>query len=279
MTRASLPTNMNKRSGRKTVATTRLPGVPWILSLLLCSPTVLQANESRDGFWKRGAREALTEGEATGKWVLVYFPDPGKEDPPQVRSFSLSKKMSTRVTAGRVRAREVENLVQRFLLGEASYPALVLVNPYGETVCKWQESWRSTEVVGRYQAARRKLKRLFNDIETRLDRAERALELARSTDATRYLEEARQLIRAGFPHETRVANLLETLLKAADHALIEVLALDGLVSDTRLLDMLARVEKDFPLKEVAERLAREKKRVRERKIGGGSLPVRSRKPD
>jgi hypothetical protein len=239
------------------------------VALTTAGPVTTADAVGRD-FWNRRGTEALEEGESGGRWVLIYFPDPdAKRDPTEIRSFSVPPKMTAELIGARARAEELEALWKLFRMdADSDVPALVLVSPHGEPVHGWKKRWRPHDVLEKFLSERRDLLRRYKSIDRLLERAERAFKLARAAESIKLAKEAATNMRKGFPQEARIQNLAGRLRTRADDALLQTLALEGLVADSKLLRDLARLAGVYPLDKFVERIESEKERVRARTVGG-----------
>lgn len=223
------------------------------------------------GFWDRTVTQAIKESAEGAQWILVYFPSPlDREDPPQVTAFPPPGTQDGLFIGARVRADEVSALLKKYNVGEL--PALVVLDPYGTPRRLWEVRWTVRSVVRNVTLLNRQLRKLLVEIDRKATAAENAFGEKKYTES---IAICREVIRKAPRSERRVTArervlaLEAKMLAVANGELLDVLAREGLIADRELELKLVKLETKFGgLLPFEQRIAREKARLKGRKIGG-----------
>ena len=239
------------------------------LLLLLPDGARAQANPPWEAeVWSATLEDARAKSIEDGRPVLLLFPPirPGVYRPLQDTAGVLQS--MDRLHPARARGEEAASLLERY--GLRDLPALVLLDRHGGVVERWQgllplDLWPQVE---------RDVKRLRKEEEELAGAVREARAALRREDYAALVTSLRQAARsprAGYPEREEAARLELELLGRASAALRRTLGQEGLVSDARLAEKLTLVRERFPHRAVEERIARELKRLQERRVGGGAL--------
>ena len=135
-----------------------LPRV-FVMLIFFCPVYIYPEDVSTNEFWDNSFDQAVESGKREERWILVYFPSALDEnDPSQVRKFLPSGPLASRILGARVRATEVQQLIQKFKI--KNLPALVLFDPFANAHHNWEKHWFGKEVLNRIQILDRKLNKL-----------------------------------------------------------------------------------------------------------------------
>ncbi len=221
-----------------------------------------------DDFWANDVSDAIERAARETRWVLVYFPSPDDaDDPVQVRRFAPGATLEKHVLGARVRGDDVVRLLERYEIYKL--PALVMLDPYGGVQRRWSERWSIRDVRAAALSGHRRLVRRLEELDRKLELAREALAAGDHATAIGLCREVIGRSSSGFPQRGEVALILGRVLRDAERELLELLALEGIISDRRLGAALEKLGERYEgLPPFDARIDRERRRLRGRRIGG-----------
>ncbi len=149
-----------------------------------------------------------------------------------------------------------------------AFPAVVLVDPFGNALPALVSEESLKDLWSQLQTLDNRLKSLLADLEKKAAQAERSLASGDYAASHAVSLEVLQRGRTGYPPRQRAEEVLRRIEEEADRTLLRTLSQEGLIPDRELARQLAGLAGRFPIKYFQDRLRREKERLEDRKLAG-----------